>query len=179
MHISKADENYIISGDKDFFQLVNSNTFIVFPKHGFTDYNVITEQYIIDEFNINPINYIDLKILQGDKSDNITGYKGCGPKIASKMINEFGSSEKIFKLTVDKLNNYNKTIKNNLQDWQQRYDLLKVLMTIKTDLEIPYLFEDFKIELLKWLDLKPILEELQMKRLISLIDWGAVYRLRW
>ena len=179
VQISQADENYIISGDKDFFQLVNENTFVIFPKSGFTEYIKVTPQYIEDKYNINYINYIDMKILCTDKSDNIIGYKGCGPKIASKMINEFGNSKNIVKLTIDDLYNYNKTIKNNLEDWKNRYELLTKLMTIKKDLEIPYKFEDFEINLLKWLEIKPILEDLQMYRLINLISWGAVYRLKW
>lgn len=177
--ISQADENYIISGDKDSWQLVDDNTRVIFPKNGFTDYIVVDQQYIEDQYNIQYDKYIDLKILQGDKSDNISAYNGVGPKIASKMINEFHDSSKIAKLKVEDLANYNKKIKNNLQDWQNKYELLKILMTIKTDINIPYKYEDFEINLLKWLELKPWLEELHMYNLINRISYGAVYRLRW
>ena len=179
MSISEADENYIISGDKDSWQLVNDNTVVIFPKNGFTDYIIVDKQYIEDKYDIQYDKYIDLKILQGDKSDNIPAYKGVGPKIASKMINEFQSSNQIAKLRIEDLNNYNKTIRNNLQDWQNKYELLKTLMTIKTDIILPYKYDDFEINLLKWLDLKPWLEELHMYNLINRISYGAVYRLKW
>ena len=52
-------------------------------------------------------------------------------------------------------------------------------MTIKTDINLLYTYTDFEINLLKWLDLKPWLEELHMYNLINRISYGAVYRLRW
>ena len=179
LNISQADENYIISGDKDSWQLINDNTVVIFPKNGFTDYIIVDKNYIEDKYDIPYNRYIDLKILQGDKSDNISAYKGVGPKIAAKMINEFKNSDQITKLKIEDLNNYNKTIKNNLYDWQNKYELLKILMTIKTDINLPYTYTDFEINLLKWLDLKPWLEELHMYNLINRISYGAVYRLRW
>lgn len=177
--ISQADENYIISGDKDSWQLVNDNTRVIFPKNGFTDYIIVDQQYIEEQYNIQYDKYIDLKILQGDKSDNIPAYNGVGPKTASKMINEFYDSSKIAKLKVEDLANYSKKVRNNLQDWQNKYELLKTLMVIKTDINIPYKYEDFEINLLKWLELKPWLEELHMYNLINRISYGAVYRLKW
>lgn len=178
-NISLADENYIISGDQDSFSLVNDHTFIIYPKIGFTSYDIVTFKYIQDKFNIDPKNYLGLKTLRGDVSDNIMGFKGCGIKTATKMLNEFGSSDKIAKLKIDDLINYNKTIKNNFEDWQHRYKLIKLLMTIRKDVPIPYEFDNFEIDLLRWNDIKPLLEGLEMYNLINRIGWNAVYRLQY
>lgn len=177
--LSEADETYIASGDKDTWQLVTDNTYVIYPKNGFTDFHIITKSYIEDKLNISWKNFVGLKTLQGDVSDNIIGLKGCGVKTAARMLNEFGSSDKIAKLAVEDLTNYNKIIKNNLADWQYRYKLLKLLVTIRRDVDIPYIYDEFEISLLKWNDIKPILQDLEMYNFINRIGWGAVYRLRW
>lgn len=177
--ISKADENYIVTGDKDSFQLVNDNTYIVYPKSGFTDVDIVNEQYINDKFNVSLDNYIGLKTLQGDASDNIHGFTGCGPKTAAKLLDEFGNSDIIARLKEEELSNYNKKIKTGLADWQSRYELLKTLVTIRTDVELPYTFDDCEIDLLKWDELIPYMEQLEMNNFINRIKWGAVYRLHY
>ena len=177
--ISDADENYIVTGDKDSFQLVNENTYIIYPKSGFTDVDIVDEKYINDKFNVSLENYIGLKTLQGDVSDNIHGLTGCGPKTAAKLLKDFGSSDIIAKLKGEELAHYNKKIRVGLTDWQSRYELLKTLVTIRTDVELPYTFEDCEIDLLKWNDLVPYMEELEMHNFINRIKWGAVYRLHY
>lgn len=176
---SQADMNYIVSGDRDTWSLINDNTQIIYPKSGFTDFNFIDYKYVEDKYSITVEQYIGLKTLQGDTSDNIFGYEGCGPKIAAKMLNEFGSTDIIAKLKEEDLTNYNKTIKKNLKDWQERYEILKQLVTIKTDLPLPYDFTDFEIGLLKWNEIKPLLQDLEMYNFINRIAFGAVYRLKY
>ena len=95
------------------------------------------------------------------------------------MLNEFGSTDIIAKLKEEDLTNYNKTIKKNLKDWQERYEILKQLVTIKTDLPLPYDFTDFEIGLLKWNEIKPLLQDLEMYNFINRIAFGAVYRLKY
>ena len=176
-NISEADETYIVTGDKDSFQLIDKDTYVIFPKNGFTDFDIANLQYIEDKFGITVDQYIGLKALQGDQSDNILGYVGCGPKTASKMLNEFGDSDIIAKLKQEDLSHYNKKIRANLEDWQNRYDLIKQLVTIKTDVELSYRYEDFEIELLKWDDALSYFQDLEMYHFINRIHWKAVYRL--
>ena len=175
--ISEADMTYIVSGDRDSWSLVDDDINIIYPKNGFNDFDIIDYDYIEKKYGIDPQQFLSLKALQGDVADNIIGLVGCGTKTATKMINEFGSSDKIATLNAEDLKGYNKTIRNNLQDWKNRYELIKTLVTIKTDVELPYQFDDFLIELLPWQELKPLLFDLEMYNFINRIDYGAVYRL--
>lgn len=177
--LSKADYNYICSGDKDSWALADDKTTIVFPKSGFTDIDLITTDYIEEKLMIKKANYVGLKMLQGDISDNIKGLDGCGPKTAAKLLNEFSNIDKIVSLTVDDLQKYNSKIKNNFLEWKERATLLKQLMTIRTDVSLPYTFEDCEIGLLNWEDFKEYIRGLDMNNFIQRIEWGAVYRLKW
>ena len=177
-NISKADTTYIASGDRDSFQLVNDKVFIIYPGSGFSDYKIIDKQYILDKFEVSIENYIGLKMLNGDVSDNIPGFAGCGNKTAVKLLNEFKTVEAMKHITVDDLGNYNKKIKSNLENWQQRFDLLKALVTIKTDINLPLSYEDCKIECLDWNEIIPYMEDLEMKVFIERIQNGRVYSIK-
>ena len=177
--MSRADYNYICSGDRDSWQLVNKITSVVFPKSGFTDVDIVTPEYVEEKFGISLDNYIGLKTLQGDTSDNIPGFTGVGPKTAAKMLTQYGSADNIAQLKLDEFTGYNKKVTAQLENWQKQYSLLKTLVTIRTDVNVPYSFEDCEIGLLNWKELKGYMKLLDMNNFVQRIEWGAVYRLRW
>lgn len=179
LKISEADINYICSGDKDSWALVDENTIAIFPKSGFTDVNLITPEYVEEKFLIKKANYVGLKILQGDVSDNVKGLEGCGPKTAAKLLNEFNDIDTIASLKEEDLAQYNKKIRNGFKDWQARFPIIKTLMTIRTDVTLPYTFADCEIDLLNWEDFKEYIKGLEMYNFIQRIEWGAVYRLKY
>lgn len=89
-------EIYIVTGDKDLFQLVNGNIFVYNLRKGLSDTAIYDSARIKEEFNLSPHNFIDLKALAGDPSDNIPGVPGIGPKTATDLIQRFGSMEKLY-----------------------------------------------------------------------------------
>lgn len=95
---SEDMEVVILSGDKDLFQLIRPNITVHFPKtiNGKKFTITYDERQFMDEFGINPRQYVDLKALMGDTSDNIPGVKGIGPKTAKKIISAFGSIESAY-----------------------------------------------------------------------------------
>lgn len=82
----KDCKSVILSGDKDTFQLINSFTSVYLPKtvNGKKETIIYDEERFFNEFEIEPSQFIDMKALMGDTSDNIPGIKGIGPKIAKK-----------------------------------------------------------------------------------------------
>ena len=98
--IAKKEGNKIIilTGDRDYFQLVDINVNIRYPKTimGKTEYIIYDNYKINEEYGLTPEKLIEVKALMGDASDNIPGVKGIGEKTALKLIIQFGSLEKIY-----------------------------------------------------------------------------------
>ena len=94
----KENKIVILTGDRDYFQLVDMNVNIRYPKTimGKTEYIIYDNYKINEEYGLTPEKLIEVKALMGDASDNIPGVKGIGEKTALKLIIQFGSLEKIY-----------------------------------------------------------------------------------
>ena len=84
-------ETIIVTGDRDSFQLVDNMTSVYFTKKGTSDVKIMNEKTLMEEYGVTPKQFIDLKGLQGDSSDNIPGVAGIGPKTATELLVKFGS----------------------------------------------------------------------------------------
>ena len=95
----KGNKIIILTGDRDYFQLVDINVNIRYPKTimGKTEYIIYDNYKVNEEYGLTPEKLIEVKALMGDASDNIPGVKGIGEKTALKLIIQFGSLEKIYK----------------------------------------------------------------------------------
>ena len=86
--------SYVLTGDRDSLQLINDSTSVILTK---TKEDVVydTEKFVAD-YGVTPTQYIDVKAIMGDSSDNIPGVSGIGEKGAFKLISEFGSLDKLY-----------------------------------------------------------------------------------
>ena len=82
----------VVSGDKDLLQLVSDRITFWEPMKD----SVLTVDAVRQKYKVTPPQLLDLFALMGDKSDNIPGVAGIGPKTAEKLINEFGSLDGIY-----------------------------------------------------------------------------------
>lgn len=90
-----GDETYIVTGDRDSFQLVSESTTILWTKKGVTDIEYITPEWLLnDGFTVDT--FIDYKALRGDPSDNIPGVKGVGEKTARDLLVTYGSLDGVY-----------------------------------------------------------------------------------
>ncbi|MDH3004339.1 MAG: hypothetical protein NHG00_00865 [Candidatus Shikimatogenerans sp. JK-2022] len=113
--------NYIYTEDKDYYQLISNNTFIIKKNI------IINKNYILIKYNIKKINqYIDLISLIGDKSDNIPGIPYIGIKTASNLLNKYKNVENIFL----NINNLEKNIKNKIKYYKYLVLLSKKMIKI-------------------------------------------------
>ena len=87
-------ESYILTGDRDSLQLITERTTVVLEKTKEDIY--FTPERFIEEYGITPAQFIDVKALMGDSSDNIPGVPGIGEKTALKLIKEAGDLETIY-----------------------------------------------------------------------------------
>ena len=94
----KGNKIIILTGDRDYFQLVDMNVNIRYPKTimGKTEYIIYDNYKINEEYGLTPAKLIEVKALMGDASDNIPGIKGIGEKTALKLIIQFENLEKIY-----------------------------------------------------------------------------------
>ena len=88
-------EAVLVTGDRDSFQLSGAHTTILYTKKGITETVRVTPEYIRENYGLEPRQLIDVKSLMGDASDNIPGVPGVGEKTALKLVQQYGSMEKV------------------------------------------------------------------------------------
>lgn len=92
-YASEHDMTFIaVSSDRDLYQLINDNVYIYSHKNK----EIIDRQYMYDKYRLTPEQWIELKMLQGDRSDNIPGIPGVGEVTALKLMQQWGSIEGIY-----------------------------------------------------------------------------------
>ena len=129
-------ETLIVSSDRDLLQLINDKVTVKLLKT--KDYIMMTKDAFISEYNLEPIKIIDLKGLQGDKSDNIPGVKGIGEKTALKLLQDYGSLENIY-VNID---NIKGKVKENLINYKDDAFASKQLATIYKEVPLDFTLED-------------------------------------
>ncbi len=89
-----GDHTFIVTGDRDSFQLINENVTVLLAANDET--KVTTPAEIKEKYGVEPKKLIDIKAIMGDSSDNITGVPGIGEKGAIKLITEYGSLDNVY-----------------------------------------------------------------------------------
>lgn len=135
----------ILSGDRDLLQLATDNTKIIIPKtkaQG-TEVEVYFAKDVLEKYKVTPKEFIDVKALQGDASDNIPGIPGIGEKTAANIIEKYKSFENAV-AHIDEIKP-NKA-RENLKEFEEQGRLSKILATIVKDSPVELDFHDGKIE---------------------------------
>lgn len=129
----------IVSGDKDLIQLTDEHTVVEISKKGVAEFEAFTPDYLMEKMGITPTQFIDLKALMGDKSDNIPGVTKIGEKTGIKLLLEYGSLEGIYE-NIDEMK-ASKMKENLINDKEQAF-LSKILATIDTKAPIEIGLDD-------------------------------------
>ncbi len=90
-------ETFIISSDLDMLQIVDDNTHMWRILKGFSNIEQINVPELEEKYGIKKSQFLDLKALKGDASDNIPGVPGIGEKTAAKLLNDFGTLDGVYK----------------------------------------------------------------------------------
>lgn len=135
----------LVSGDRDLLQLASEKIKVRIPKTKQTGTEI--EDYlakdVFEKYNVTPQQFIDLKGLMGDKSDNIPGVPGVGEKTAQKLIEEYKSIENLYE-HIDELKPGK--ITTALKENKELAFLSKKLATICTDCELGIDIKDFELK---------------------------------
>ena len=171
---SKGLEVVILSGDRDTFQLATDKVTIRIPhtKGGKTETDFFNREKILEKYELEPKQLIEVKGLQGDTSDNIPGVPGIGEKTALKLIKEYGNIDNIYEKLEKGESNLKGKQKENIENNKELAMLSRTLGTINLEVPIEDDLEDFKIE--KWNEEKVynIFKELNFKRYIERFNLG-------
>ena len=84
-------DTWIITGDRDTFQLVSPRVTVLYPRKGVSDLARMTPEAVEEKYSLTPAQYPDFAALRGDPSDNLPGIPGVGEKTATKWLHEYGS----------------------------------------------------------------------------------------
>lgn len=162
----------IISGDRDTLQLATEHVKIRIPKtkQGRTE---VEDYYAADvktAYGVTPTEFIDVKALMGDASDNIPGVPGVGEKTATKIIQEYGSIENAYAHAAELKP---PRASKNLQEFWEQACMSKTLATIETHADIPFVLEQAKYGNPYTKEAHDYFQRLQFKNLLTRFDVEA------
>jgi DNA polymerase-1 len=159
----KEMEVLVVTGDRDALQLVSDKVKVKISKKGITQMEEFDEKAVLERYEITPHQFIDLKGLMGDKSDNIPGIPNIGEKTAIKLLKDFGTIENL----LQNLSQLKGKIKENIENNKELAIMSKKLVTIKRDIPIEIDFEEYRV---KDFNEEKLLELFNKLEFFSLID---------
>lgn len=170
-----ADDNkqplMIVTGDKDELQLVSDYTSVLLTIRGISETKRYDKQLLMDEYGLTPEQFVDMKGLMGDSSDNIPGVKGIGQKTAIKLLKEYGSLENV----LDNIDNLSgKKLKENLTIYRHHALLSKDLATIRRDVPLEFNLPNQPYDYPSSSGLKQFLLDLELNTIIEKLDLESV-----
>lgn len=156
----------LVSGDRDLLQLAGKKIKIRIPKTKRTGTEIedYLEEDVKEKYNVTPKEFIDMKGLMGDPSDNIPGVPGIGEKTASKLIQTYHSIENIYE-HIDEMTQGKAT--NALRENKELALLSKKLATICTDCGVDFNIENATLDNMYNEDVYLLFKRLEFKNLIS------------
>jgi DNA polymerase-1 len=125
----KGFNTFLVSGDKDFMQLVDKRIRMYNPKRAGEDVEVLDEKGVEEKIGLRPDQITDYLALMGDTSDNVPGVKGIGEKTAVKLVQQFGSLDAVL-ANRDQISRAN--VRENLEKYRAEALLSKRLVVIDT-----------------------------------------------
>ncbi len=163
---SEGLEVRLVSGDRDMLQLATEHVCIRIPKtkKGVTTVENYFAADLMEQMGVTPKEFIDVKALMGDTSDNIPGVPGIGEKTAYALINQYHSLEEVF-AHLDEIKP--NRAKNSLTGQEEIAHLSRTLAEINTDSPVQFDFYEGRLGNLFTKEAYPLLKKLELKSLMS------------
>lgn len=133
-------EAYVLSGDRDLLQLIDGKTTVLLATNH--DTLPMRREEFLEKYGIEPSQFVDMKALMGDSSDNIPGVAGVGEKTAATLIRDFGSLDGIYENIEDK--KISKGVREKLLRDKDNAYLSRSLAKINTEVPLEKSLEDLK-----------------------------------
>jgi DNA polymerase-1 len=163
----------VVSGDKDFQQLVRPNVWLLNPGRGgpaSVEENWVSVENGNERLGVPPVHVVDYLALVGDTSDNVPGVKGIGEKTAQELVNSFGTLENILEHAAELTK---KRPREALLEQGDMARLSKELVTIRCDLPITLDLDSMRLATPDYNRLRPLYVELEFHTLAKNLPAGG------
>ena len=164
-------EPIIFTGDKDALQLTSDITKVVFTKKGVTDFDLYDREKMQERYGLTPSQFIDLKGIMGDSSDNIPGIPGIGEKGGIELLNQFGSLEEVLERSEEIKK---PAMRKKVEENADLARLSKRLATIIRDVPLECGLEDMILTEPDYPELTAIYKKLEFKSFLKKLGSKAV-----
>ena len=154
-------EVFIVSGDRDTFQLISENTTILYPVKGVMNLARMNDEAVYARYGVHANQYSDLAALVGETSDNLPGIPGVGPKTAAKWLQEHHSLEAI----LEAADSIGGKVGESLREHKQEAVRNRRLNRLVRDLELPVSLDELKIEGVNQAEVRRVFTNLQFRTL--------------
>lgn len=167
---------YILTGDRDSFQLISKSTSVILPKSGMgkTEYSIYDNALLMENYGISPIQVIEVKALMGDSSDNIPGVKGVGEKTAYQLIQKYDNIDNIYKLLDEDKLDVTPKVKEKLSIGKDSAYMSKTLATIILDANINLDYEKCMVSDINKEATYEIFKRLEFKKFLDKFDFSDI-----
>ena len=163
----------LVSGDRDLLQIADEHIKIRIPKtqKGKTEIRDYYPRDVMDEYQVTPLQFIDLKALMGDTADNIPGVPKVGQKTATELMVAYGSLDNIY-THVEEISK--KSIRESLIENKELADLSRTLATIKIDCDVELDYGAAKAEDFYTQEAYNLFKQLEFKNMLGRFEKDAV-----
>jgi len=155
---------YMVTGDKDFMQLIEDDIFVYKPASGQKEVEIIDKEAVVAKWGVRPEQIADYLGLVGDTSDNIPGVKGIGPAKAQPLLGKWGTLEEVI---AQAETTGNRRLTEMLKSGAESARLSKMLATIKTDVPLEMGIAALKTQPVNRPELERIYRELEFFSMIA------------
>ena len=135
---ANGDRVYLITGDKDAYQLASETTSIMTTRKGMSDVVIYTPEKVVERYGIPPCLVPDFLGLKGDSSDNIPGVPGVGEKTAAKLLAEWGSLDDVLEHADEIKGKMGERIREHAEDAR----ISRAVATIRRDAPVELSLDD-------------------------------------
>lgn len=151
----------ICTGDRDSFQLVTSQTTVLYPKRGVSEMARMTPAAVFEKYGMTPEQYPDFAALRGDPSDNLPSIPGVGEKTAAKWVVEYGSLQELLKQVDGVGGKVGESLRANIENVKRNRELTQLVHDAPME---------FAVDALAWSgvaesDLTALFEQLEFRTL--------------
>lgn len=154
----------VFTGDRDYLQLVSEHVTVNITRKGVTEVDVYTPEFLLEKYSVTPEQFIDLKGLMGDPSDNIPGVPGVGEKTAIKLLKQFSTIKGIYE-HIDEVSGAK--LKEKLVENEELAHLSKKLVTIFNEVPMDIELNDLSLQPLNYDEIAVFFKELGFNTLLQ------------